>query len=703
MNSTRLRRLIGFLTAVLFVVCASCAHAETPRPEVADVPPDAEQYYYAIEMNDTLAGYAHVVAYPEAIDGRERTVVRQKLFMLLDLLGSEFNSEIDQVFHVDPATGMSVYSRADVRQGPSNYTWSARIEGDRAAMHSTLGGGDKTLQLPPGVLFPNPLRLPYLKRDFIEGNALEKTYDQLDLREADVRSVTYTRVGDDTLELAGKSWDTVAFDEDHVDIGLKFRVWIDRATAMVVQVELPNGRRVYLSEPRVVRRIEVANLTEDITSRVGVLIPDFQAITYMKVHAVFEPTGVRLTPDMLDVPGQSFEGTVEDNRVEGVFEIRHERYDGAGAPKFPIDPGDDDALRAYLEPSPGVESDDPVLVEHAKRVTAGAEDAWEAATRITAWVANHIQYAIPGGGTARRTFDQRAGECGSHSVLVAAMSRAVGIPARVVWGCQYVPSYGGAFGQHGWNEVYMGPEAGWVPLDATSHEIDYVDSGHIRIGEFESAASALNPVEARIVAYRLGEDEIVALGEHVVSAGAPVDAVPERYRPFVGGYRGPDGTPFSVTVDHGALVVRVAERAALPMLDPDAEGVWRCKLTPDLYVTFDRDETGAVTAMWLHEIVRMRKTADASDIGEEVPEVLRDHLGTYLLVQVHQEFTTLWREGTLAIRPGDGDGYSLLREDADEPGTWISRSTGNRITFERAGDGRVTGFVVDSASKIVRR
>ena len=49
-----------------------------------------------------------------------------------------------------------------------------------------------------------------------------------------------------------------------------------------------------------------------------------------------------------------------------------------------------------------VESDDPLLIAHARELTEGATDSWTAATRISRWVANNIQYAIPGGGTARR-------------------------------------------------------------------------------------------------------------------------------------------------------------------------------------------------------------------------------------------------------------------------------------------------------------
>lgn len=698
-----MRRTVSVIALSVIVAATACAQAETPRPQVLDVPPDAEQYYYAIEVNGTLAGYGHVVAYPTELDGRPITMMRQKTFMLLNLLGSEFNSEIDQEYHVDPDTGLSIYSRAEARQGPSTFEWSARREGNVAHMHSSIGGGDATVELPDDVVFPNPLRFPHLKRDFVDGGAEQVTYDLLEVRESAVQKVVYTRLGQETLTLRGEPRDAIVLEEDHPELGLKLKVWIDRQSAMILQVELPNNRRVYLAEPRVVRSIEVANLDENIASRVGVLIADFQGISYMKVRAVFQPTGLRITPDMLTVPGQSFEGTVVDNRVDGVFEIRHPRYDGAGAPPFPPDFGDDEALRPHLRPSMGIESDDPVLIEHARAITAGAADSWEAATRISTWVARNIQYAIPGGGSARRTFDQRAGECGSHSVLVAALNRAVGIPARLVWGCQYIPSYGGAFGQHGWNEVYMGDEVGWVPLDSTSFEPDYVDSGHIRIADTLSTASALNPVEAEILEYRLGDGELVVVSAERRAPAAPPTAVPDRYAPYVGSYRGPRDTPFTIKVENDALVIDVGGRVALPMLDPDAEGVWRCKVTPDLYATFDRDGDGAATTLWIHEIARMNKIGDADEVGSDVPEALRGHLGRYLLAAVNQEFTALWRDGTIAIRQGDNSEVSPLDRDPGAPGTWVSRATGNRITFETDADGAVAGLTLDAASRVVRR
>ncbi len=68
----------------------------------------------------------------------------------------------------------------------------------------------------------------------------------------------------------------------------------------------------------------------------------------------------------------------------------------------------------------------------------------------------------------------------------------------MVTGGAYTTIMDGSFGQHGWNEVWMG-EAGWVPVDCTFQESDYLDSGHIRFG----LLTTFNPTELEILDYRL--------------------------------------------------------------------------------------------------------------------------------------------------------------------------------------------------------
>ncbi len=65
---------------------------------------------------------------------------------------------------------------------------------------------------------------------------------------------------------------------------------------------------------------------------------------------------------------------------------------------------------------------------------------------------------------------------------MVAMLRAADIPARLVGGLVYTPTFGGSFGQHAWVEVHMG-NAGWVAIDPTTGEFQQLSATHIKLFE----------------------------------------------------------------------------------------------------------------------------------------------------------------------------------------------------------------------------
>ncbi len=93
-------------------------------------------------------------------------------------------------------------------------------------------------------------------------------------------------------------------------------------------------------------------------------------------------SGAPVTAESLNVPGQKFTGTVHENQIDGIFEIEHSRYDGANAPPFPPDFSGNESLRRYIEPGMFCESDDPVLAEKSREITAGSKDSWEASGSV---------------------------------------------------------------------------------------------------------------------------------------------------------------------------------------------------------------------------------------------------------------------------------------------------------------------------------
>ncbi len=460
------------------------------------------EYFYAIEINGTLCGYAKFSTSPLLQEGRKLLLLEHTILMQLQALGKQVESRLKLTFHLDPETSGFRYHDSTVEQGGQSMFVKMRIDGGRVYVSGTGMDKEEAVDLPPDVVLENTLFYPHLVADFAKRQMETQSYKIFNGRDGKVQDIVYTKAGVETILRAGKAFETIVLDCLNRSNGLKVRLWLDPATGIAVQTRQPN-RLQYLADASVVQAIQTANLDPTLTTKANKAIPNPNGISYMKIRAAIDPTGLWVSPETLNVPGQRFAGTVKDNHIEGEFEVEHPRYDGAKAPPFPPDFGGVPALKEFLEPSDFIQSADPVLAEKAREITKGSKDSWEAARRVSQWVADNIKGAIPGGGTARGVYDTRSGECGGYGFLTAAFCRAVGIPARVVWGCLYVSSGGGFFAQHGWNEIYMG-EAGWIPIDTTRRETDHVDSGHIRIGVHQSTATALNASQIEILDYRVG-------------------------------------------------------------------------------------------------------------------------------------------------------------------------------------------------------
>ena len=675
--------------SILFLILG-CSSSQKLAQQKADLP-QAKTHYYGIEINGVVCGYSKMETSPMVKDGKDLIQLKQKTFMMISALGSKFNTDLKLTYFIDPQTGQFSYHDSYVKQGQTELNSAIYIANDTARFTTSMQEKDIKTPLISDAILENTLFFPHLKKDFVDNNLEKKTYNTYEVREAAIQKTTYTKVGAEKIELAGKTYDAIILDELNQNTGLKIKWWIDSKNGYLLKAVLPNNRLSYLTDQSVVKKIEAANLDESISTKTNVSIADFQSISYMKVKATIEPTGLWVTPASLNIPGQKFEGTVKENLIEGIFEIEHKKYDGKNAPPFPPNFSDVDSLKKYLEPEAYCESDDPVLIKKAQQITEGSKDSWEAAVRLSKWVAENINYAIPGGGTARKTYDVKAGECGAHSLLLAAFCRGVGIPARVVWGCMYVPNFGGAFGQHGWSEIYMG-KVGWIPVDATAYENDFVDSGHIRIGVLNSPTISLNAKKMEVLDHKLGSGK--------KNSEQKIDS--DKYREYLAKYTNPQtNIVVSVFIDNNNLTVDIPNKVKLPFNDPGEDGLWFCKYSKNLFLKFNKDDSGKIVQMELHEIVPMQRQADSVNIGEDVPEKFKPYLGKYLLAQLGANFEVSFLDSSLAVY--DPMAKRTVRlQLPDKNGRWLDEYNKNTTFFTFDDDGKVTRMNIDANSRFQR-
>lgn len=123
----------------------------------------------------------------------------------------------------------------------------------------------------------------------------------------------------------------------------------------------------------------------------------------------------------------------------------------------------------YLEPSYMVQSNNPTLLTLAQHITAGKQTAAEKSRAIFEWVAKNIAYNAPLVNavnppiySALQTYQTRDVLCTGYADLSAALHRAIGIDAKVVYGQN-----------HAWNEIKL--NGVWQTEDPT-YGSGYIDA-----------------------------------------------------------------------------------------------------------------------------------------------------------------------------------------------------------------------------------
>jgi transglutaminase-like putative cysteine protease len=132
-------------------------------------------------------------------------------------------------------------------------------------------------------------------------------------------------------------------------------------------------------------------------------------------------------------------------------------------------------LADALAASSMIQSDAPEIVALAKKVVGAETNAWKAACKLETWVLHNItkKDMSLAFASALEVCRDREGDCTEHAVLLAALCRAAGIPARVLLGAEFI---GGVWGGHAWNDVWI--DGTWYPLDATNG-YGFVDPLHL--------------------------------------------------------------------------------------------------------------------------------------------------------------------------------------------------------------------------------
>lgn len=255
--------------------------------------------------------------------------------------------------------------------------------------------------------------------------------------------------------------------------GVVAKIKLD-ANFLITHVDVRTGV-LHLAYQQVDDKPDIGNAAPDIEALM--VIPSNKKMDNRdavdRVHYRIQGLPEFVDSSWLSGPGQR----VTRNPSPGVFVIDVEKLEDPPNSPFPPNTRNPE-LKKYLASTSLARLEDPEIIEVAKKVTAGAPDAWTAAKRLRSWVSEEIEGSMGMGfASASQVMKEREGDCSEQSVLLATLARSVGIPARCVVGLVYQE---GAFYRHMWTEVWVGR---WQPLDP-AQATDMISAAWIRLAPY---------------------------------------------------------------------------------------------------------------------------------------------------------------------------------------------------------------------------
>jgi hypothetical protein len=186
---------------------------------------------------------------------------------------------------------------------------------------------------------------------------------------------------------------------------------------------------------------------------------DLQNVTYFQNYSYFD--GNYFTHFFLDRLSTEKQFSASANVIRGFTKVTNLNFS---------------RINSFLSPTDGIESNNPYVVELAKKITNNSIDDFEKVARIVLFVYKNISYDLSTIGlnqSALSTLIRKSGVCEGKARLFVALARAAGIPSRYVMG---ISVRNNILGLHAWAEVYLGR---WVEVDPTWFQVATVDAAHI--------------------------------------------------------------------------------------------------------------------------------------------------------------------------------------------------------------------------------
>jgi len=470
---------------VLLLALCSVVRADTPRP--ADIP-EFEEDWYVLKLQDQRAGYAHSVL------KRVGDEMHSTLFMRIEMARGDTNVKVDvEQKYRETIEGRPLALQSKMQLGAMPVTTTGVVEDGKITLTNEQGGmkQSNTYDFDPEIKFGWGTLLAQREHGYEKGTKFTiKTYEPTVRVDGPV-DVEIVSHGRETLDILGEKQSLIRLTSttkmpmpggSGAALDIATEMYVDEEGSMVtttMDMGMMKVKMFRASRDEALKKGEPPELFLNTLVPVAKRVPkDAKAVVY---RFRLPEDGAFKMPDLPETAMQQVK-RISDHEAE----VRVERLDWSGIRSLKDQPGSDLAMKDYLGASTVVDINDRRIQRLAKRATRDADTPAERADTLRRFVTDYVRDKHLGVGfaTATEVCRNREGDCSEHAVLLAALARATGLPARGVSGIvevpagAFAPETGSAFGYHMWTQVYI--DGQWVDIDAALRQTD-CDATHIAL------------------------------------------------------------------------------------------------------------------------------------------------------------------------------------------------------------------------------
>ena len=482
-----MKRQIFFTCCLLFILIGDTIgqRVKIDTAEIEKMMQLPQDDWLNLTLMGTKIGYAHVYMEKSIYEGEAAIRARTDMVMDLKRTGTGLRLTTTRISYV----GMDLVPRYFITT--SNETGQekcveGRIRDNVAYLETSLAGKTTHSEIPisADTIFEGMISYFLLQRSIRVGDAHTLPVFNLDLMQPVKTGISVLR--EDQIEFDGKM-EPVYVVNYTMDImgGLTTTQWLGHnGTTYRMEVGLMGLNMVLAKTDMQTALGESGEVDVILNTKI------FAQGERPTPHARRFKAHLRLTEGQLDkavMIDTRQKLKVDNDPRHGVLEINAPMIDPAETPNLPIqDQHNNEELAQFLKSTVYIQAEHPEIQAKAVEVLDGETNAWQSAEKLCQWVYKNIsdKNLKIGFGSALQTLESLEGDCTEHTVLMIAMARSVGIPARV---CAGLVFQGDAFYYHFWPEVYVGK---WVAMEPTLGQIQ-ADANHIQLAGSELESNSM--------------------------------------------------------------------------------------------------------------------------------------------------------------------------------------------------------------------